>query len=185
MSAGLWPARYSGIGNGWLAPGGWTAGGGRICGDGAGAGDGRSPRPAVEIYLAGYLADVVVETHIAPQVLRGARQARWNGRPFTIAWGRLPADGSGVTVTFARGLLRPAAKSPQLVELTPWCWLAVADGRYHRATATGHGTGTGHSRKIDPVPLKAYRLQPDHCPGHVRHGPVTVKVTSAGLAQIG
>jgi hypothetical protein len=49
--------------------------------------------------------------------LRGARQTEWNGRHLAIAWGRLPADGSGTAVAFACGRLWRAIVSPQVIEL--------------------------------------------------------------------
>lgn len=120
----------------------------RPAGDGSVGKERRSARPAVEIYVAGDLADVVVDTYIALQILRGARRVVRNGRQLAIAWGRFPADGSDVAVTFVRDRLSPVARSARVFEVASWCWLAVAEGRYDRVTVTDRGTGERHGRRF-------------------------------------
>jgi hypothetical protein len=62
--------------------------------------------PAMEIYVADNLLDVVVATRLGAGILRGARRASWDGLPGAIAWGRLPADGTSIAVHFAQRRLR-------------------------------------------------------------------------------
>jgi hypothetical protein len=114
----------------------------------------------VEICEAGAVLDVMVDTPVAPQILRGARRSG-RGRPHTaIAWGRLPAGETDITVTFTRGRLRSRARAadgkpgaaglqpgpPGLQPgaagfacLTTWCWIAVASGSYCCAVVTFPG----------------------------------------------
>jgi hypothetical protein len=94
-----------------------------------GAVPGGPGRPAVELYAAGVLVDVVSATPIAPQLLRGARTVTLGQGRWALAWGRPPGPGAGVVVEFRRGRhAQPAA----VVPVAPWCWLAVADGRFTR-----------------------------------------------------
>jgi hypothetical protein len=109
---------------------------------------GPGEQPALEIYEAGELVAVMVATSIAPQLLYGARRALRGGRGFGLAWGRLPADGPGITVAFATGRLRRIGQGdadsngirPEVIDIAGWCWLAVAAGRLdvvlvsHRST---------------------------------------------------
>lgn len=99
---------------------------------------GTSGQPALEIYEAGDLIGVMVAHTLAPQLLRGARRASRAGHTFSLAWGRLPADGSAMTVTFGDGWRHGRASRrrhggptrPELTDLADWCWLAVAAGQY-------------------------------------------------------
>jgi hypothetical protein len=93
----------------------------------AGAG---SASPALELYAAGVLIDVVSATPIAPRLLRGARAVTLG--PCALAWGRQPEPGAEVVVEFSRGRLRRHARPGEVVKVAPWCWLAVADGRFTR-----------------------------------------------------
>ena len=91
----------------------------------------RSACPALELYEAGALIDVVSATRMAPQLLRGARAVALGPGQRVLAWGRRP-PGEEVVVEFSRGRLRRDERPATVVELTPWCWLAVADGRFSR-----------------------------------------------------
>jgi hypothetical protein len=92
----------------------------------------RSACPALELYEAGALIDVITATRMAPQLLRGARAAARGPGQRALAWGRRPGPGVDVVVEFSRGRLRRDVRPATVVMLTPWCWLAVADGRFTR-----------------------------------------------------
>jgi hypothetical protein len=115
-----YPAR-SGPGDG-LPGGPWSV---RLAGA-------RSACPALELYEAGALIDVVSATRIAPQLLRGGRAVALDPGQRALAWGRRPESGADVVVEFSRGRLRRDARPATVVTLTSWCWLAVADGRFTR-----------------------------------------------------
>jgi hypothetical protein len=118
---------------------------------------GTTGRAAMELYAAGTLLDVVVATELADEVLCGARRAVWDRRHLAIAWGRRPvpdANAPGrhdVAVSFARGGhrmrwarrrnrdFRQDARVADIVGVTGWFWVAVADGRFDTVTVTRHG----------------------------------------------
>jgi hypothetical protein len=87
---------------------------------------------ALELYAAGDLIDVVSATPIAPQLLRGARAVTRGPGQYVLAWGRQPEPGADVVVEFSRGRLGRHARPTAVVKVAPWCWLAVADGRFTR-----------------------------------------------------
>ncbi len=97
---------------------------------------GPGEQSALEIYEAGECVAVMVATSVAPQLLRGARRASRGGQGFGLAWGRLPADGPAIRVTFAIGRLRRMGRGdaasegirPDVIDIAGWCWLAVAAG---------------------------------------------------------
>ena len=101
-----------------------------------------SPWPAVELYEAGSLLDVVTSTRLTAQVLRGARAVRSAAGARVLAWGRLPLCGGPVAVEFGRGTFRGDRLAVPPVRVTSWCWLAVADERYDRVTVRHGGTTT-------------------------------------------
>jgi hypothetical protein len=115
----------------------------------------RSPWPAVEVYEADSLLDVVSRTRIAAQLLRGARAVRSADAERAFAWGRLPLSGDVVSVEFSRGRVRKSRRNAApvvgaavvgaavagatvtratVLEPTSWCWLAMADGPYDAVT---------------------------------------------------
>jgi hypothetical protein len=126
--------------------------------------------PAMEIYAADNLLDVVVATTFVagisggrcspPALLRGARRAAWDGLPGAIAWGRTPADGTSIAVHFAQRRLRrwpgsraqrtereryPGGICPARVSVVgEWFWVATADGRFDSVTVAHRGT---HERR--------------------------------------
>jgi hypothetical protein len=91
---------------------------------------GHSASPALEIYSAGVLLDVVSSTRLDAPLLRGTRAADGGEGPCALAWGRLPMSGATPDVEFSRGRLRPARKRGTVLEATSWCWLAVVDGPF-------------------------------------------------------
>jgi hypothetical protein len=90
----------------------------------------QSPFPALEIYHAAVLLDVVSSTRLVAPLLRGARASDGPAGPCALAWGRMPATGTYPAVEFAFGRYRPGSQPGTVLRLTSWCWLAVADGRF-------------------------------------------------------
>jgi hypothetical protein len=88
--------------------------------------------PAVEVYQAGALLDVVSSTRLAPALLHGARAAEGGAGPCVMAWGRMPVTGDSPEVEFTLGRRRPYSWPGTVLRPTSWCWLAVADGRFDR-----------------------------------------------------
>lgn len=94
----------------------------------------------MEMYDAGTLVDVMVARSLAPRILRGARSAVWAGQPRAVAWGCLPADGAGLSVTFARGHVRPRVRAIEVTGIIGYFWIALADGRFDSVAVTHLGT---------------------------------------------
>jgi hypothetical protein len=136
--------------------------------------------PAMEIYAADNLLDVVVATKFGAGVLRGARRAAWDGLPGAIAWGRLPADGTSIAVYFAQHRLRrwpgsraqrtagkrhPSGICPAPVSVVGGrFWVATADGRFDSVAVAHHGTH--ERRRIATVRSPS----PDECQAHINPG---------------
>jgi hypothetical protein len=103
-----------------------------------------TPWPAVEVYEADSLLDVVTRTRIAAQLLRGARAVRADDGERAFAWGRLPLGGEALSVEFSRGpgrkfrrnapVVKATVVNATVVEVTNWCWLAVSAGPYDAVT---------------------------------------------------
>jgi hypothetical protein len=112
------------------------------------AAHGPGARAALEIYEGQALLDIMVDTPVAPRLLRGARRldSRRHARSWAIAWGRLPVDDGaaghaigpdrGLAVWFIHGR-RP--RRADYAWLSAWGWVAVADGSYRQAVACWHG----------------------------------------------
>jgi hypothetical protein len=99
---------------------------------------GPGTRPALELYEAGDLADIIVATRVGSRTLRGACRTGRGGQALALAWGRLPADGGLVTVMFAaRRPLRGIVQA-QVLEVAGLAWFAVAAGRFTVVTASCH-----------------------------------------------
>jgi hypothetical protein len=88
--------------------------------------------PALEVYQAGVLLDVVSSTQLLAPLLRGARASDGRAGPCALAWGRLPATGGSPAVEFTLGRRRQSGEPGTVLKVTSWCWLAVADGRFDR-----------------------------------------------------
>ena len=101
--------------------------------------DGQGARPALEVYAAGVLLDVVVATPLSAGILRGACVAEAGGRPCSLAWGRLPERGQRLAVEFSRLALRPRPQPAQVIEVDWWFWVAMAGGRFATVTAAHPG----------------------------------------------
>ena len=91
-------------------------------------------RPALEVYVAGTLADVLVATPLARAVLGGGRAVPGRADR-AVAWGRQTGDGlPDVEFRFrpGRGRPRPAV----VTAVGRRFWVAMADGRFASVTAT-------------------------------------------------
>jgi hypothetical protein len=104
--------------------------------------------PAVELYQAGSLLDVVSSARLAAEVLRGARICRAGAGDRLLTWGRIPLAGGPFTVEFSRGRFRKVREPAVVTEITSWCWLAVADGRYDSVTVHHGESGLGRSLRV-------------------------------------
>ena len=108
---------------------------------------GSGGRPALEIYHAGTLVDVMVAQSLALRILRGARSAVWAGQRCAVAWGCLPADGTRLSVAFTRGRLRPRVLAVEVESIAGSFWIALAEGRYSTVTVTYCGARDQHAMR--------------------------------------
>jgi hypothetical protein len=97
---------------------------------------GSGSRPALEVYAAGALIDVMVTTSLASQLLRGACAAVVAGQARAIAWGCLPAWGEPPSVEFLRGGIRRRAQLEGAESVAGWFWFADTDGRFSQVVVT-------------------------------------------------
>jgi hypothetical protein len=100
-------------------------------------------RPALEMYEAETLVDVVVRSSVAPEMLRGARRGVAYGRPCAIAWGRLPADSTLPVVLFTGGRWAGRKQRAEAIAIGGFCWLAIAYGRFTTVGVEHRGTSCG------------------------------------------
>jgi hypothetical protein len=96
----------------------------------------RSACPALELYEADHLIDVVSSTRIAVSLLRGARAVAAGSGERTIAWGRMPVTGTCPQVRFVERGWRRGTRAATAAQVTTWCWVAVADGSFAAATVS-------------------------------------------------
>jgi hypothetical protein len=105
---------------------------------------GPAGRPAVEIYAAGSMLDVMVAPVLAARVLRGACSLAWAGQPCAVAWGFLPAR-PGFSVWFTRVRARSRCVAAPVSVIAGSFWVAPAEGRF-RAVTVEHGGGRDRRR---------------------------------------
>jgi hypothetical protein len=91
--------------------------------------------PALELYEAGHLIDIVSSTRIALSPLRGARAAAGESGERVLAWGRMPQTGNCPQVRFIERGWRRGSLAATVTQVTTWCWVAVADGHFGAVTA--------------------------------------------------
>ncbi|MGI5204796.1 hypothetical protein ACQEU6_24850 [Spirillospora sp. CA-108201] len=103
-------------------------------------------RPALEMYEAETLVDVVVRSSVAPEMLRGARRGVSRGRPCAIAWGRLPEDSTLPVVLFTGGRWAGRKQRAEVIAVGGFCWLAIAYGRFTTVGVEHRGTLCGRLR---------------------------------------
>lgn len=99
---------------------------------------GPGTRPALELYEAGSLADIIVATPFAPRTVRGARRASRGAYAVSLAWGCLPGDGHPVSVAFGGASRRPAVAA-DVIHVAGLAWFAIAAGRLAVVSVACHG----------------------------------------------
>ncbi|HEX9065837.1 MAG TPA: hypothetical protein VF843_12065 [Streptosporangiaceae bacterium] len=105
---------------------------------------GEQARPALEVYVAGTLADVLVATPLSPAALGGGGRLAGRGRTARVmAWGRLAA-GSPPVVEFRPFIGRP--RLALVTKVSPWFWVAAEPGRF--ATVTVRHDGHAQRRRL-------------------------------------
>jgi hypothetical protein len=101
---------------------------------------GSGGRPALELYAAGSLIDVVVESSLTSQLLRGACMTVVARQVRVIAWGCLPtARGELPSVEFIRGRVRRQAQREGASSVADWFWFADTNGRFSQVVVTSQG----------------------------------------------
>ena len=113
-------------------------------------GGGQGTRPALEMYVAGTLVDVLVATPLSLAVLGGGGRAGQGRDERAVAWGRLAGDGPP-DVEF-RSLHRGRRPRPGVVTAVGrWFWVAMADGRFASVSVSHLGGGARlRLRRIRP-----------------------------------
>lgn len=98
---------------------------------------GSGGRPALEVYAAGSLLDVVVASSRASRLLHGACAMVVGGQARAIAWGCLPAACAELlSVEFSRGRIRRQAQHEETESVADWFWFAQTDGRFSHVQVT-------------------------------------------------
>jgi hypothetical protein len=87
-------------------------------------------RRALEIYNNGLLLDVMVESTLAPHLLRGARRGAREGRRSVLAWGHVPLGEEPPKVVLGR-----TGTEVEAIAAAGGFWLALAEGDADRVTA--------------------------------------------------
>jgi hypothetical protein len=87
-------------------------------------------RRALEVYLGELLLDVMVESALSVQLLRGARRGTREGRRSVLVWGRLPPDGEPPRVLLGR-----TGRPIEAIAIAGSFWLAFGAGSAGRVTA--------------------------------------------------
>jgi hypothetical protein len=106
-------------------------------------------RPAMEIYAADTLLDVVVSTPLSAGTLSGASRMVAGGQHHAIAWGRLIGSASGITVRFSRRRLVGGGHTADVMPVNDSFWVATAEGRFASVTVTC--LGASQRRRIAAV----------------------------------
>ena len=104
---------------------------------------GPAGRPALEIYTADVLVDVLVlpgDWPLSPRIVRGACTVTWAGLRCAAAWGVLPAAGRGLLVQFRSGRFHTQTCPADPVAVGGVFWFAQAAGRF-RQVLVAHGGG--------------------------------------------
>ena len=107
-------------------------------------------RPAMEVYGADALLDVVVATPLSAGVLCGAGRTVAAGQHHAIAWGRLIGSVAGITVRFSGRGLGGGGHTAKVMPVNDWFWVATAEGRFGTVAVTY--LGITQRRRIAAVP---------------------------------
>jgi len=101
---------------------------------------GSGGRPALEVYAAGSLVDVMVASSRASRLLRGACREAAGSQARTSAWGCLPTPrGELPSVEFTRGRIRHRARPAAAQIVVGWFWFADTDGRFSQVAVASQG----------------------------------------------
>jgi hypothetical protein len=101
---------------------------------------GSGGRPALEIYAAGSLIDVMVASSRGSQLLHGACRAAVGRQVRVSAWGCLPAARGGLpSVEFVRGRIHRRAQQAEAENVVGWFWFAEVDERFSHVVVTSRG----------------------------------------------
>lgn len=104
-------------------------------------------RPALEIYAADALVDVLVlpiDWPLSPRIVRGAYAATWAGQRCAAAWGVLPSAGQALLVQFSQGRIRSQACPAEPVTIGGVFWFAQAAGRFRHVLVTHRNSQERH-----------------------------------------
>jgi hypothetical protein len=126
------PDRDASWPDGMLAGGPWAPWSVRLAGP-------ASACPALELYEAGDLLDVISATSVARRLLRGARSVVTETGPLAIAWGRLPATGIRPEAWFCPRRRDGGPQAAAIFWPAGWCWIAVGDGQFKTVTVRAGG----------------------------------------------
>ena len=108
---------------------------------------GPAGRPALEIYAADVLVDVLVLPGDWPSprhLTRGGCSVTWAGQRRTAAWGILPAGGRALLVQFRSGRIHRQACPAQPVTVGGVFWFAEVAGHSRHVLVTHHGSQERH-----------------------------------------
>jgi hypothetical protein len=109
-------------------------------------------RPAMEIYAADTLLDVVVATPLSAGILCGAARTVAGGQHHAIAWGRLIGSAAGISVRFSPRRFGGGGHAAEVMPINDWFWVATAEGRFAAVTVTY--LGISKRRRIAAVPRR-------------------------------
>jgi hypothetical protein len=103
-------------------------------------------RLALEVYADETLLDVMVESALTAELLRGARRTT-AGAP-VLAWGLLPAEGGAPLVRFGRAAV-PAAPGPRVV--ADRFWIALGEAGAERVAVTARAGAAWEELRVTPA----------------------------------
>ncbi|WP_042364665.1 hypothetical protein [Streptacidiphilus neutrinimicus] len=106
-------------------------------------------RLALEVYADDTLLDVVVESALAAELLRGARRAP--AGVSVLAWGLLPANGAAPLLRSGRLPITVPADTPAPRIVAGRFWLALWAAGTDRVSATAHSGAAWEELRVTPV----------------------------------
>jgi hypothetical protein len=109
-------------------------------------------RPAMEIYAADTLLDVVVATPLSSGFLCVSARTVTGGRHHAIAWGRLIGSAAGISVRFSRRSFGGGGHAAEVMPVNDWFWVATTERRFAAVTVTY--LGISKRRRIAAVPRR-------------------------------
>ncbi|MEY9874802.1 hypothetical protein ABH931_004302 [Streptacidiphilus sp. MAP12-33] len=109
-------------------------------------GQGSRGRVALEVYAGEALLDVMVESALTAELLRGARRGAAPGTA-VLAWGLLPPDGCTPLVRFGRGAAE--ATVPRVV--AGRFWVALGDASADRVAVSARAGAAWQALRVTPL----------------------------------